>query len=97
MPNPVTFKIKILVDGRERVVEAAASSEDLSSSIAEASREASTEDKSFLKMTQSEMAMDAGLSLVRQLADALNSVTEESRSFGLKRFGFRWYSNRNRK
>lgn len=22
MPNPVTFKIKILVDGRERVVEA---------------------------------------------------------------------------
>lgn len=81
MPNPVTFKIKILVDGRERVVEAAASSEDLSSSIAEASREASTADKSFLKMTQSVMALDAGLSLVRQLADALNSVTEESRSF----------------
>lgn len=41
MPNPVTFKIKILVDGKERVAEATAVSENLASSLAEASREAS--------------------------------------------------------
>lgn len=81
MPNPVTFKIKILVDGKERVVEAAASSEDLASAIAHANSEASTADKAFVKMTQSVMGLDAGLSIVRQLADTLNVITEDSRSF----------------
>ena len=84
MPNPVTFKIKILVDGKERVAEATAVSENLASAMAQANTETSNADKTFVKMTQSIVALDAGISLVRQLADTLNEVTQESRSFTFK-------------
>lgn len=82
MAKEIKFNIKLNVDGKESLVSATSSVEELRRAIDVSKTSAQKLTSTLVNFNQKVMAFQNINNSVSQLAGALNSVTEESRSFG---------------
>lgn len=82
MAKEIKFNIKLNIDGKEQLVTATSAVSDLRRAIEASKSDADKLDKALLNFNQHVDRLRNINGVVQQLASALNSVTEESRSFG---------------
>ena len=82
MAKEIKFNIKLNVDGKESLVSATSSVEELRRAVDASKTSAQKLTSTLVNFNQKVMAFQNINNSVSQLAGALNSVTEESRSFG---------------
>ncbi|MDD7250578.1 MAG: phage tail tape measure protein [Prevotellaceae bacterium] len=82
MAKDVKFNIKLNVDGKNVVVSASTNVKQLADNLGLVKDNVSAADKEFMRWTQSVMALDSVTNSLRQISDVLNTITEDSRSFG---------------
>ena len=81
MAKDVKFNIKIAIDGKGQIVTASSSVQDLRGALNSAKNSADRLRESFINYNQAVQMMQNVAGAVSQLANTLNSVTEESRAF----------------
>lgn len=82
MAKEVKFNVRISVDGQDRIVTATTSVSDLRQVMEKAKGSAGRLRDTLLNYNQSVQVLQNVSNAVQQLTGTLNSVTEESRSFG---------------
>lgn len=82
MAKEIKFNIKLNVDGKEQLVTATSSVNDLRKALDSTKTEADKFDKALLNFNQQVVKFQNINGAVQQLASTLNIVTEESRGFG---------------
>lgn len=82
MAKDVKFNIKINVDGKDVVVQASTNVKDLANNLGIVATNVTAADKAFMKWTQSVIAIDSVTNSLKQISGVLNTITEDSRSFG---------------
>ena len=82
MAKEIKFNIKLNIDGKEQLVTATSAVSDLRRVIESSKSEADKLDKALLNFNQHVAKLQNINGAVQQLASTLNSVTEESRTFG---------------
>lgn len=81
MAKEIKFNVKLAVDGKEQLVAATASVEDLHRALGAARTDTEKFNKTILNFNQYVQKIQNVNSAVSQIASTLNSVTEESRTF----------------
>lgn len=81
MAKEIKFNVKLAVDGKEQLVAATASVEDLHRALGAARTDTEKFNKTILNFNQYVQKIQNVNSAVSQIANTLNSVTEESRTF----------------
>ena len=81
MAKEIKFNVRIAVDGKEQLVTATSSVADLRQVMEKAKGSAGCVRDTLLGYTQTVQAAQNVSNAFSQLADTLNSITEESRSF----------------
>ena len=82
MAKEIKFNIKLNVDGKEQLVTATSSVNDLRKALDSTKTETDKFDKALLNFNQQVVKFQNINGAVQQLASTLNIVTEESRGFG---------------
>lgn len=82
MAKDVKFTIKLNIDGKELLTTASTNSKELAESLNIVRERVSAADKAFVKWTQTVMALSSINSSIQQVSNVLNTLTEDSRSFG---------------
>lgn len=82
MAKEIKFNIKLLVDGKEKLITATSSVAELHSVLDAAKTEAEKLDKALLNFNQHIEKFQSINNAISQIAGTLSTVTEESRSFG---------------
>ena len=82
MAKEIKFNIKLNIDGKEQLVAATSTVENLRGVVNAAKSDIQKANAVFVNFNQQVMKFQNINGAVQQLASALNSVTEESRSFG---------------
>lgn len=82
MAKDVKFNIKLNVDGKDIVVKASANVKQLADNLGLVHDNVTAADKAFMKWTQSVMAIGSITNSIQQISGVLNTLTEDSRSFG---------------
>lgn len=81
MSKEVTFRVKMVVDGKEQFVSLTTSAKDLCNVVDGAKNKAAKFRDTLLRYNQAVLVMQNLTSAVSQLSGVLNGVTAESRSF----------------
>lgn len=82
MAKDVKFNIKLQVDGKDVVVQASTNVKQLANDLGLVHDRVTAADKAFMKWTQSVVAIGAVTNSIQQISGVLNTVTEDSRTFG---------------
>lgn len=82
MAKDVKFNIKLQVDGKDVVVQASTNVKQLANDLGLVHDRVTAADKAFMKWTQSVVAIGAVTNSIQQISDVLNTLTEDSRTFG---------------
>lgn len=82
MAKEIKFNIKLNIDGKEQLVAATSTVENLRGVVNAAKSDIQKANAVFVNFNQQVMKFQNINGAVQQLASTLNSVTEESRSFG---------------
>ncbi len=82
MAKDVKFNIKLNVDGKDIVVKASTNVKQLADNLGLVHDNVTAADKAFMKWTQSVMAIGSITNSIQQISGVLNTLTEDSRSFG---------------
>lgn len=82
MAKDVKFNIKLQVDGKDVVVQASTNVKQLANDLGLVHDRVTAADKAFMKWTQSVVAIGAVTNSIQQISGVLNTLTEDSRTFG---------------
>jgi TP901 family phage tail tape measure protein len=82
MAKEIKFNIKLKIDGKEQLVSATSTVENLRGAVNVAKSDIQKANAVFVNFNQQVMKLQNINGAVQQLASTLNSVTEESRTFG---------------
>ena len=82
MAKDVKFNIKLQVDGKDVVVQASTNVKQLANDLGLVHDRVTAADKAFMKWTQSVVALNAVTNSLQQISGVLNTITEDSRTFG---------------
>lgn len=82
MAKDVKFNIKLQVDGKDVVVQASTNVKQLANDLGLVHDRVTAADKAFMKWTQSVVAIGAVTNSIQQISGVLNTITEDSRTFG---------------
>ena len=82
MAKDVKFNIKLQVDGKDVVVQASTNVKQLANDLRLVHDRVTAADKAFMKWTQSVVAIGAVTNSIQQISGVLNTLTEDSRTFG---------------
>ena len=81
MAKEIKFNVKLTVDGKEQLVTATTTADELRKSLSGISRVAADVDKKLFRFNQRMMRLQTIASSLSQVADGLNTLTQESRSY----------------
>ena len=82
MAKDVKFNIKLQVDGKDVLVQASTNVKQLANDLGLVHDRVTAADKAFMKWTQSVVAIGAVTNSIQQISGVLNTLTEDSRTFG---------------
>ena len=81
MAKEIKFNVRLTVDGKEQLVTATTTADELRKSLSGISRVAADVDKKLFHFKQRMMRLQTIASSLSQVADGLNTLTLESRSY----------------
>ncbi len=81
MSKEIKFNVKLLVDGKEQLVSATSSVDELSKALRGSRKDAKDLDATLINFNQSVEAIENVTGAISQLSDTISSLTEESRQY----------------